>query len=534
MSRAALCALALAGCNQVFGLDPTVSLDANIPDVLPAGPGRVRLLRKRANVTGAGPGAPMVDVSRITNARVRAGLVSGQLIDLAPDPMDLTIFVVPAIVLEEPSRVEITFADGSPPVEIVWPDDAQDVELVIPEVGHTSGDELAPNEQWSVTLAGGPATVQKSAVIATGSWLSWQGDADDNPIDVLWARAIAYADSRVRPASSRGDYTFALELAGSGPCARRPIGFGAFPPPALGITVATTSTWFTRTTTLTTSWNIFDDLTTAALALDDLATVTPVSRFALGYALSPDIVTRAWRVGPHTPTRMEGPGMVPLLECDPQTMGQPAFTPIRELQTRYGELAYGSVLWRRVLVDNPGTDPDVTADSGFEIVARVIGDDMAPRSTALARGVAFPATDATTSVSTIEICSNATCRPLTADRTAIGRSSDTDLRFISEAAYTTDFWSITLVRVEPSGLVPLRIFLTQTPLPPPDPPPDPPLPPAFEASFDLSDATRYPAGEYLFIIRGHLGWPRARFGDFMNHQLPYQLSTTSTFTFSLP
>ncbi len=63
---------------------------------------------------------------------------------------------------------------------------------------------------------------------------------------------------------------------------------------------------------------------------------------------------------------------------------------------------------------------------------------------------------------------------------------------------------------------------------------DPPPPPAFEASFDLSDVTRYPAGEYLFIIRGHLGWPRARFGDFMNHQLPYQLSTTSTFTFSLP
>ncbi len=528
MSRAALCVLVLAGCNQVFGLDSTVSLDAppglDAPDV---GTGSVLLRRVQVDVSGPGPAAPLPPMMPpITNARLRAHILSGELagerLELGLDPDNAMAYLVPRVVLENPSRLEVTLADGSPPIDVDWPDEAEVLELMVPEIGHTVGDEFGPNEQWSVDLGTGPTTVAKSAVLASGSWLSWDGGGDgDGELDVLWANARRHGDTRFRPAATRGDYTFALELAGSGPCSRLPIGFGAFPPPPLGDTTADVAFWFTETVQLQSSWNVFPELADAGLALDDLADGGHVSQFTLGYAPLPQLVTPAWRIGPRMPTRMTGPGLLPLVECNADTMNQPFFTPINELADKYGETAYASIRFTRTVPLSPVDPSGPEADSGFEIVAPVSGVDDQPRAVVLARRVAF--------ATKVQVGVDGAFLPLDADTVEINRTSNIGVKFIVEGQdpddpgdddlmRETNFFSITLARVEPTRLVPLRSFLTL----------------GNEATFDLSDTSLYPAGGYVFVIRGHLGWSRASTGDFATYELPYQIATTTSFKFTLP
>lgn len=517
MSRAALCALVLAGCNQVFGLDSTVSLDANPGlDAPVVGTGSVLLSRVRVDVSGPGPAAPMSTMMAITNARLRARLLTGEAFDLGIDPMNASAYLVPRDVLENPSRLEVTLADGSPPIDVAWPEEAELVELMVPEIGHSVGDEFGPNEQWSVDLGTGPTTVAKSAVIASGSWLSWDGGSDsDGELDVLWANARVHGDTRFRPAATRGDYTFALDLAGTGPCSRLPIGFGAFPPPPLGDTTADVAFWFTETVQLQSSWNVFPELAAAALALDDLADGGHVSQFTLGYAPLPQLVTPAWRIGPRMPTRMTGPGLLPLVECNADMLNQPFFTPINELADKYGETAYASIRFTRTITGGPA------ADSGFEVVAPVSGVDDQPRAVVVARRVAF--------ATKIQVGVDGAFRPLDADSVQIDRTPNIGVKFVVEGQdpddpddddlmRETNFFSVTLARVEPTRLVPLRSFLTL----------------GNEATFDLSDEVKYPAGGYVFVIRGHLGWSRASTGDFATYELPYQIATTTSFKFTLP
>lgn len=521
MSRAALCALVLAGCNQVFGLDPTVSLDANLgPDVIEAGSGRVLLTRMQVDVVAPAPGAPELSPLPVTNALIYAVLLSGELIKLEAEPPTLgdngepvgpTIYIVPGLVLQQPSRLEITFSDGSPAIDVPWPDMAVDIELVIPEIGHVTGDELNLNETWAVDLGDGPTTFAGSAIIATGAWVSTQGGGDaDGVMDVSWSDARFDSDARVRPSEARGDYTVALELATSAACSRLPIGYGAFPAPPLGVTDPDVPAWFTKTEQLQASWDVLVEIASAGIVLGSLAGPDPwVDRFTLGYAPAAQSVTRAWRIGPSTPTRMVGPGILPLVECDAESMGQPFFTPIDELQDRYGETAYGSIRWTRSLAGGP------QVDSGFELVAPVSGSGENPRSVVLAREVAFP--------TAIEVGVDGAFVPLVDDTVSISRTSRIGVKFTPEdesagEVRVTNFWSITLARVEPTRLVPLRIYLTQ----------------ATDAVFDLSDASRYPAGGYVFVIRGHLGWSRAAMGNFADFELPYQIATATSHKFTLP
>jgi hypothetical protein len=233
--------LALAGCNQIFGLDAVTVVDAAGPPDAPFP--RVRLSHQVAGTKIISSPAiadpdPALAYPPIAPApRVRIGTLTDALVDTSYDPTDGGIEVSLPDLFGTTWRLEYTIP-GAPPHEVHWTPVMDEAHLVVPVVGRLDRGTAPANSGYDVqpigTVPPAPTSFIASHVFMTGVFVDILTVA--NPKDAqIDAPSSRFDGALGNPALEQGDYAVLVnyDLVLNGTCPTVANGFAGFRPPPL-------------------------------------------------------------------------------------------------------------------------------------------------------------------------------------------------------------------------------------------------------------------------------------------------------------
>jgi hypothetical protein len=240
MWRTITLAVALAGCNLVFGLHDTAPGDGpHGPDAPPDGKWpRLVLMRQVLDGTTITTTWSASDPPPTT----KVGPLGGALRDV--QVADDGGFLVPADLLAAPYRIVYQLA-GDAPTEIQWSGEIGT--FTVPLFGRADRTPPPPGAKLHFTPAGAPATLYGVRVLTTGLWTSKLGlGTQPNPFDFTYGTANSLSGPLGALDGSRGDVE--IVTAGTITDTTAAAGFGVAQVAALqpNASVTASSTWTTN------------------------------------------------------------------------------------------------------------------------------------------------------------------------------------------------------------------------------------------------------------------------------------------------
>lgn len=510
--RSAACAglFALAGCNQVFGIDKTQPFDASIDT--PMDDPHVVLDWQIATVLATGapaelptytPIAPAPSV-RIAPLRDPAAAPTdpnaplGAWLDAKYRSADGTISV-PRAYLTSPWRLEYTIT-GGPPHEVQWlPDDKQG-HLTVPIVGRQQRAFLPENTGYSVTPTSGTASYDNARVFTTGVWSEGLVPGTTPPLDFDFFNAVPQNGPMALLSRALGDRALLVDYKSAGGC-RYAVGSAELPTDLeAGKHIGATPPWDSGTTQLTVVNPGFSPRLNAALGSRQATPnaggllVGATASLAVPALLNSEEGTK--KLGMILPA----PVMVTLQACPANAATlQPNARPT--VLDPFPRIVHVQLADVRQLSRNGNTTALI---SGLETV---IGAPVAGMVT-----ISMPAPLAT--AITLTTPSQALRLDGDADMIDVGAASGVfALTFETESAagLRADYYDVALKRI--GELQPVRVYTVTSP------------------SVRI-DASLLKAGEeYVFEIRSIKGHPRAAQGDFSVIEYPYATAVIYSRTF---
>jgi hypothetical protein len=507
MRRLALAPLlAVTGCNWVFGLEPTVAIDAAPVSELPPGP-RTRLVWGVATTDGMpSPGIdPVVEYRPIGSEALYPELPTvlvGDDTNVTPATYDVGdgSFEIPYPLRESPHRIVYTLPGESVPHEVQWA--LTGAVLVVPRTTRADAPKPPSNSGYTITPIGlGNSGPTSPAAFTSGVFTA----TDDAQAFVLDGANITFhyaagakplAGPLGAPQTAKGDWLLVTSWATSG--ARRYVdGWALAQLDLVANTMSTPATqpqWKATTRTLST-------VMCPASCLPSGNAIPTSQRLSgvLGPLGGPITSAMAYGASPST----DLPGFLP--GTAPGYLERPLLLPFATsaqidssltLADPTASLGLVPVLYARV-----ATTRDVgglVLTSAIQTVTNVFSG-----------AVQYPAPLATNiTLGDISLSSE---QP---DGVAIPASSDrVTLKFETEAGFAADDFVITLYEITGTTLAPVRVYHVIQP------------------SVKIDGNLLVPGHTYVVGITARAGFGGADRGDYQKAQYPFGSTTTFPRTF---
>jgi len=488
----------LAGCNQIYGLDPTKVIDAGPP------PRHVSLTYMIA--TEDSNDVHLIDSDtpvRGVMALSASTLDGAQTLDLMPAYAGSGVVEVPEVLAGRDWRLAYTIA-GDVPREVQTPP-AGDLHLVVPIFGPLDKSPVPMGSGYSVTpqnFAGNGGDHAIHRVFTTGVWT--QGFVVPSPTNATLNYPFGVATSLFGPIGAPndpGDQVLVVDYKIDAAGCRAAIGSAqmelALTPNQLAVP-SPQPQWDSSTLKAT----LFMDPVAA------LGRLTGVNAFAdnpgpahieLGFIASDRMP--AFEAAPQLPLVLPGPVIVPVDVC-PWQPAPPVVPTIPDFHDSALGSNFTAVLHAEATIVR---DVDgLTLTSGMAVVAERSGiEPMVSYAPAFAAPTIMKA-----SLAGVDLLGAADHVPVP-DRA-------TPLSLTLELTGGDDYTEVTLHQVAGGALQPVRRYTV------------------FGPSVDIDPTTFSAGGEYVFEIRTFTGRPGAAFGDFRIATLPQSMVTMFTRTFTTP
>jgi hypothetical protein len=509
----------LAGCNQLFGLDPTQPTDAAV--TLP----RVQLTFQIANTRDNGgnsepdpdlelrpldPGAVVVRVGRVGEPLVETRYTSDGAVEIPEQ-----VFVEPA----SPWRLEYTF-DGIVR-EVIWSIPRDTGHLVIPVFGRLDRTPPPPNSGYTVqpTGAGTPASVLAANAYITNAWSRIRIPPSSAPYLVDMNAAVGFGAAAGAPGASDRlifvSYTVdrSTGCTGNGcKCAYSEGAAGSAPPPLVAnMDVAVESPWSVppgeNVARFAYARSVSDPVLRLGSALGDRVNGIPSARVELGPTASLAMPAFVQDRSQQLPE----PQLVKVLDCAATTTQTATSAFVRPIDLEFFPwLAHERVTNTRTVA------PGIDLISGLSTVTGALSpsepfelDEHVPFAIAPIQvqiGAQAP----------IDLAGSDDHVPV-----AVG-SEPLQLSFALEnpTVNPADFVEVTLYRLHPGGS-PFGFADRVTTV----------VDVASPVTVPIDPALLVKGTEYVFAIAAHRGRPFAAAGDFTQVRFPQAVTTIFTRTF---
>lgn len=505
--------LAATSCNWVFGLEPTVAIDAAPPSELPPGP-RTRLVWAIATTDGVTASGidPVLEYRAIGSEALYPAPPTIQVGDdtgLSDAPYDLTdgSFEIPYRLRESPHRIVYTLPGESVPHEVQWA--LTGAILVVPRTTRADAPVPPASSGYTITPMGLTTGLDLPIAFTSGVFSTFQAfepnDASTSAITIRYAGgAKPLAGPLGAPQGSKGDWVLVTEWLPRGPqtsvdgwavAKQLDLAAGTMTIPG------TQPMWETTERTLSTGnpncptgpgcLPSGGGASAGSRLMNVLGSLGGTPSVALAYGVSPSTELAGFIPGTAntTPPFLDQPLMLKFLESNQLdvsiTLADP--TPALDLEP---------ILFARVATAR--TVGSVTLTSAVQALTNVFHGTI-PYGAPLASNV---------KLGDISLSANATDGvPVSAT------SSPISLTFQTEAGYDADDFVITLYEITDTSLAPVRVYHVIQPV-------------------VKIDGTLLVSGHsYVFGITSRTGLGGADRGDYQKAQYPFGSSTTFPRTF---
>lgn len=217
--------VAATGCNWIYGLEPTVAIDAAPPgEALPPGP-RTKLVWAIATTDGM-PGAsgfdPVLEYAPIGAEPLRPEVPAIQVgddtrLDNAPYDVGDGSFEIPYRLRDSPHRVVFTLPGESVPHEFQW--SLTGAFITVPRTSRRDAPRIPSASGYRLTPAGAPPGLVAPALYTTGVF-SYESDSQNIEQDTYGHYTYRYAlraspltAPAAAPQASQGDWILLGEFA---------------------------------------------------------------------------------------------------------------------------------------------------------------------------------------------------------------------------------------------------------------------------------------------------------------------------------
>ena len=528
----------------MYGIDPTTAIDGAGPGI-DAAPAVANL---QLNVTYqqmvVGIDGRQQDFAYPVlpgPVSVKVGRVGGALVDAVSDlPGIYEIDVEPRPAMGDEMHAVITAPmAGIPPTDLYWKVGPSSPWFVVPrfERQGASGDEVPSGSGWKVALDA-PHDFSRMLGLTTGAWTEGVPNVPAqfvSPVQYPFAMAaVSLVGARALPDAAKADQVVLIAMpplpaAGPQQCDRSNTGSVTFSPPMLAAGMLTTlpgpnPTWIATTARWKPDWNVSAVQSgfigqLGALGSDGSGfTVADGGRAAFGYLPRLDFPAYLRTGGLDDRGRarpLPVPAMLTVSDCPYGIIRSDPFALVPALESSTLKIveaaAHLQLTSTRTVTASgvtltsgldiavaPSISPDTTRVAAFEIPGRA----PMPMAMKLARGTKM-----------MDLTTDADATDMTGTGTGTGTLALT-WGAHTEMNEVSDYWSITLVRLEGAMHTPVRAIDTSIQ--------------AVELAVD-----GLPAGLYTLEIRAHTGYPRAARGDYTVVTFPQTMTTVSTRTFRL-
>jgi hypothetical protein len=507
MRRIALASLfAATGCNWVFGLTPTVAIDAAPVSELPPGP-RTRLVWAVATTDGmlASGIDPLVEYRPIGSEALNPDpptVLVGDDTNVTPAAYDMTdgSFEIPYPLRESPHRIVYTLPGDSVPHEVQWA--LTGAVLVVPRTTRADAPKPPANSGYKVTPSGLASAPTLPAAFTSGVFTATddvQQIITNGPeITLHYASgAKPLAGPTGAPQAAKGDWLLLTSSTISG--ARRYVdGWAQTSVELMANTMVTPATqppWQTTQRTLSTGGCPANCLpqgnasATAQRLTTTLGSLGGTVSYAMAYGASPSTDLQGFLPGT-APTYLERPLMLSFL-----TSTQLDAT--INLADPTASLGLARVLFMRV-----ATTRDVgglALTSAIQTVTNVFAQGAIQYPAPLAISIQLGQTSLASEQS------DGAPVPASSGRVA--------LTFETEAGYSADDFVITLYEITGTTLAPVRVYHVIQP------------------SVSIDGNLLVAGHSYVFGITARTGFGGADRGDYQKATYPFGSTTTFARTF---
>ena len=541
MRRVAACVVLLAagGCNQVYGIDPTTPIDGAGPglDAPPVPNLQLHVTYQQMVIGMDGRPQDLAFPVLPGPVSVKVGRVGGALVDATGDATGVyEIKLDPTPTTDDEMHAVITAPmAGIPPTDLFWKVGPSSPWFVVPrfERQGASGDEVPSGSGWQVALDA-PHDFSRMLGLTTGAWTE---GVTDNPPQFLSPVRYPFADvavslvgPRALPDAAKGDQVVLIAMptlpsAGPQQCDRSSTGSVTFSPPMLTMGGPTTlpgpnPTWIATTARWKPDWNVGAVQGGFIGQLDALGsdgstfTVVDGGRAAFGYLPRRDFPAYLRTGGRDDRGRarpLPVPAMLTVSDCPYGIILSDPFALVPALESPTLKIVEAAA-HLQLTSTRTVTARGVTLTSGLDIA---VAPSILPDGTRLAT---FEIPGRAPMPMAMKIARGTKMMDLTTDADATDMTGTGPLALTwgahTEMGEVSDYWSITLVRLEGATHTPVRVIDTSIQ--------------AVELAVD-----GLPAGEYTLEIRAHTGYPRAARGDYTVVTFPQTMTTVSTRTFRL-
>lgn len=513
-----LALLAVAGCNEIWGLDRDVALAPGIdgPDGGPDRP-RIRFTSQITKTTATGYVDAMLDYAPIDPPPVvQIGLVGGPLAPATYAPEGTIEY--PAEYVGKPWRLLYTLADGIPH-EVHWSPPEGDLvaHLVEPVFGRLDRAPVPPGSGYTITPIGSPPQHVLTRVFTTGVWTEGisTGTSTGPTFDYDFAtKAVPMSGRLGAPEGAKGDFVALADFRIQNGC-RVASGAAAFPAPDL---VAGTHTVPAPQPPYESANKQVRLMLGGPAPIDPRlkgllgarAGTTNISRMQYGYVPSLGVFGFSKPVpAPILDFRLPGPRMIAFANCPvPENIGTyqtEAFADPADIRDRFPPVVHVEVVNQRVrgattLISGFSgvlTSSDYTFTSGF-LVAAPVNIRLEQHGALIAdlEDLAKEGDEVPLGADPVELVFDLEANPLLA----------------------ADYFDVTLYLIEPqTGALALQRVYTIT-----------------DRKLRIEPSFLLPASEYAFEVRAYRGRPVAARADFSVNTYPQYAATLFTRIFKTP
>lgn len=484
-------ALALCGCNQIYGLDPTTARDA-APD---ARDSQIRLSLLVGSATTVASEAPAFLAKVSPDPKPRIALADAELANepYVEDTVSGTV-AYPFEYIGKPWRLEYT-PPASVPHEVQWSPADGAGHLIVPVVGRVERMQVPAHTGYSLSMElPSLYTFSASTVIYTsGYWSATSVAASTTEPQVDFSIAPSMSGPAGAPSATSKDFVFAIDYTTQNNC-RVVKAAGTAPavelePGAMKKLVLTRETSSEQVELATDGESPLDARSRLNQVLGPLngdSTGSTQMYVRLAHSGLPGFTTSVADV--------PAPLLVPLADCPITQQPPPVFDVGGALSFTKGIFIFVS---NDRIVNGVRLRSSIAAMGGLK--AGTISTYVANLEVPCARDITLGGT------------------PLEVDGASIG-TEPIELKFgvESKTSHVFDYFEVTLYRLAATALEPVRTYVG----------PDP-----TKLSIRFEPKLMLPNEDYVFAIRTYRGRPNARNGDFQPVQAPQAVATIFTRTF---
>ncbi len=505
MRSAAIALVALTGCNQIYGLDQPILLDAQ-----PLPPDAVSLARMRFtaivptydNGTPLDPEfteiipSPMIQIGRPGGPLTAARYLPEGYVEIPTDYPGSRWALVYTIPGEEPRELQWT-----PP---------ENGHYVIPRfVAPGRPPQPGPDAAFDLTPANPPSTYPNPFVYTTGAWTERRLMTVNNmTVTVPYDTVVPFAGGpRFAPDPAQGDRVTLITYATDATCrtATKAAQFDIALTNGTSVD-PTPPAWPATVSQLPQTFKLLDTSVGRERVRGALGQAPGTAHF-FNYLVGIDAAPKLPQFVHDVPSvPFPTPPMMLLLSC---TALQPTADPARGETPAFAELADvpGPQVAHVQVSGGQALASGLVVRAGLSAVAPLATSDNAPpfEASFVNRNIKLGADDITWSSAT------------TTPATLAAGSDPLELTFETETSSSpADYFEITLMRVAGANLEPVRTYITA------------------ERMLAIDRAHLTAGTTYTFRLRTFVGVPNARLGDWRQWFMPQSMAQFHSRTFTVP